>query len=177
MRAEVGRDLQREGEAQVDQISDSADIDQHTKTNALKIHWADIDASNNFTRPDEWINMADEPDHQEFCDREQAFFLKSIREDMDLSDWMADAVNSLRIVLAVDERASAPSARSSSRLGGPLTSSHNREVPRGQIASDRAAPRRPERLAFSPMRALAPPAAIAARQKRLSLHLKCHGKD
>jgi predicted dehydrogenase len=90
-------------EAKADQISDSADIDQHTKTNALKIHYADIDAENRFTRKDEWINMADEPDHQELCDREQAFFLKAIREDLDLSDWMDDAVNSLRIVLAADE--------------------------------------------------------------------------
>jgi predicted dehydrogenase len=90
-------------EAKADAISDSADIDQHTKTNALKIHYAEIDAQNHFTRKDEWINMADEPDHQELCDREQAFFLKAIREDLDLSEWMDDAVNSLRIVLAADE--------------------------------------------------------------------------
>jgi predicted dehydrogenase len=90
-------------EAKTDAISDSADIDQHTKTNALKVHYADIDAQNHFTRQDEWINMADEPDHQELCDREQAFFLKAIREDLDLSEWMDDAVNSLRIVLAADE--------------------------------------------------------------------------
>jgi predicted dehydrogenase len=90
-------------EARLDAISDSADIDQHTKTNALKVHHAEIDAQNNFTRPDEWINMADEPDHQELCEREQAFFLKAIREDLDLTDWMNDAVNSLRIVLAADE--------------------------------------------------------------------------
>jgi predicted dehydrogenase len=90
-------------DARTDQISDSADIDQHTKTNALKVHHAEIDANNNFTRKDEWINMADEPDHQELCEREQAFFLKAIREDLDLSDWMDDAVNSLRIVLAADE--------------------------------------------------------------------------
>jgi predicted dehydrogenase len=90
-------------DARAEGVSDSADIDQHTKTNALKIHYSDIDAQNNFTRPDEWINMADEPDHQELCEREQAFFLKAIREDLDLTDWMNDAVNSLRIVLAADE--------------------------------------------------------------------------
>ena len=42
------------------------------------------------------------PDHQELCDREQAFLLRAIREDLDLSDHVADAVNSLRIVLAAD---------------------------------------------------------------------------
>jgi predicted dehydrogenase len=90
-------------EAKLDGISTSADIDAHTKTNALKIHHADIDKDNNFTRRDEWINMADEPDHQELCNREQAFFLQAIRENLDLSSSMSDAVNSLRIVLAADE--------------------------------------------------------------------------
>ncbi len=88
---------------QSDQLSDSANIDQHTKTNALRIHYAELDANNNPKVPDEWINMADEPDHQELCDREQAFFLKAIREDLDLSDQMDDAVKSLKIVLAADE--------------------------------------------------------------------------
>ncbi len=90
-------------DAKQDQISDSADIDQHTKTNALKVHYAELDKDNNFKSPDEWINMADEPDHQELCDREQAFFLKAIREDIDLNDQMDDAVKSLKIVLAADE--------------------------------------------------------------------------
>jgi predicted dehydrogenase len=90
-------------EAKTDAISTSADIDAHTKTNAIKIHYADIDKDNHFKRRDEWINMSDEPDHQELCNREQAYFLKSIREDLDLTDSMSDAVNSLRIVLAADE--------------------------------------------------------------------------
>jgi predicted dehydrogenase len=89
-----------ETEAGPDKLSDSADIDQHTKTNALKLHHAEIDAANNFTRPDEWIDMSDEPSHQELCDREQAWFLRTIREDIDLAESMDDAVNSLRIVLA-----------------------------------------------------------------------------
>ncbi len=92
-----------EAEAKADGLSDSADIDQHTKTNALKLHHAEIDSANNFTRPDEWLSMADEPDHQALCEREQAFFLRAIREDLDLSAWMDDAVNSLRIVLAADQ--------------------------------------------------------------------------
>lgn len=90
-------------DAKLDEISDSADINQHTKTNAVKVHFAEMDADNNFTRPDEWINTEDEPDHQELCDREQAFLLRAIREDIDLTDQMNDAVNSLKIVLAADE--------------------------------------------------------------------------
>ena len=52
---------------------------------------------------DELISTEDEPDHQALCDREQAFLLRAIREDLDLSLHLADAVNSLRIVLAADE--------------------------------------------------------------------------
>jgi predicted dehydrogenase len=85
------------------EVSESADIDRHTKTNALRVHHAAIDADNNFLRPDEWIDLAGEPDHQALCEREQAFFLSAIREDLDLTDGMNDAVNSLRIVLAADE--------------------------------------------------------------------------
>lgn len=78
----------------------SADIDQHTKTNALKLHHAEIDAENRFTRADEWLDMSEEPDHQALCEREQAWFLRTIREDLDLTESMVDAVSSLRIVLA-----------------------------------------------------------------------------
>ncbi|MFQ5972058.1 MAG: Gfo/Idh/MocA family protein [Alphaproteobacteria bacterium] len=81
----------------------SADMETHTKTSMLRLHHSDIDAGNHFTRPDETIDMADEPGHQELCDREQAFFLEAIREDVDLTRHMEDAVNSLRVVLAADE--------------------------------------------------------------------------
>ena len=47
--------------------------------------------------------MEDEPNLQELCDREQALFLRAIVEDLDLTDSMAAAVNSLRVVLAAEE--------------------------------------------------------------------------
>jgi predicted dehydrogenase len=81
----------------------SDDIDSHTKTNCLRVHHAAIDARNEFVRPDEFISTEDEPDHQALCEREQAYLLRAIRENLDLTDHMADAVNSLRIVLAADE--------------------------------------------------------------------------
>jgi predicted dehydrogenase len=83
--------------------SGSDDIDSHTKTNCIRLHHSDIDANNEFVKPDELINTEDEPDHQGLCDREQAYLLRAIQEDLDLSDHMHDAVNSLRIVLAADE--------------------------------------------------------------------------
>jgi predicted dehydrogenase len=81
----------------------SDDVDSHTKTNCIRLHHAELGANDEFARPDEIINTADEPDHQGLCDREQAFLLRAIRQDVDLSDHMQDAVNSLRIVLAADE--------------------------------------------------------------------------
>ncbi|HMR18586.1 MAG TPA: Gfo/Idh/MocA family oxidoreductase [Sphingobacterium sp.] len=81
----------------------SDNVDAHTKTESIRVHYANIDAANNFTRQDEWIDLSDEPNHQELCNREQAFFLKAIQEDLDLSRSMQDAINSLEIVLACDE--------------------------------------------------------------------------
>ncbi len=81
----------------------SDDIDSHTKTNCLHLHHAALDANNEFVKADEFISTEDEPDHQGLCDREQAFLLRAIRDDVDLTDHMRDAVNSLRIVLAADE--------------------------------------------------------------------------
>jgi predicted dehydrogenase len=81
----------------------SDSVESHTKTESLRFHHADIDDKNNFIKADEWINLTDEPDHQELCNREQRFFLKAIDENLDLTDHMEDAVNSLRIAFACDE--------------------------------------------------------------------------
>jgi predicted dehydrogenase len=83
----------------------SADVDSHTKTNSLRVHWQDRDAHDQFTRRDEWVDTNDEPDHDGLCRREQEFLLRAIRDDVDLTDHLADAVNSLRIVLAADRAA------------------------------------------------------------------------
>ncbi len=81
----------------------SDDVDAHTKTSALRLHHAALGPDQTFIRNDELISMSDEPGHDDLCQREQAYFLKAIVEDIDLTDHMADAVNSLRIVLAADE--------------------------------------------------------------------------
>lgn len=81
----------------------SDDVDSHTKTESIKIHHAAIDSKNQFTKEDEWIDMQDEPDHQELCNREQQYFLKAIRENIDLKVHLDDAVNSLKIAFACDE--------------------------------------------------------------------------
>ena len=81
----------------------SASIAAHTKTESIKVHDAALDDQDRFIKQDTWIDLADEPDHQELCNREQRFFLKSILEDIDLANPSNDAINSLRIAFACDE--------------------------------------------------------------------------
>jgi predicted dehydrogenase len=81
----------------------SANVAAHTQTEALRIHHAQLTAEGNFAQPDTWIDLTDEPDHQELCNREQRWFLQAIHDQLDLSEHLADAVNSLRIALACDE--------------------------------------------------------------------------
>jgi predicted dehydrogenase len=81
----------------------SDDVELHTKTTTLRVHHADLDGADQFTQSDTWIDLQDEPDHQELCNREQRYFLRAIRENLDGSDHLQDAVNSLRIAFACDE--------------------------------------------------------------------------
>lgn len=86
----------------MDESAKSDDIDTHTKTARIRIHSA-AQAGGRFASPDTLLSMADEPGHQELCDREQAFMLQAIRQDVDLTRHMRDAVASLKVVLAADE--------------------------------------------------------------------------
>ncbi|GAB4043715.1 Gfo/Idh/MocA family oxidoreductase [Spirosoma litoris] len=81
----------------------SDNVDSHTKTESLRVHKAALDANDQFVETDTWIDMQDEPDHQELCNREQRYFLRAIQENLDLTDHMQDAVNSLQIAFACDE--------------------------------------------------------------------------
>ncbi|MGE3830745.1 MAG: Gfo/Idh/MocA family protein [Parvibaculaceae bacterium] len=74
----------------------SDDINAHTKTNQILWHHSDM------SKPDERIDVSDEPGHDDLCEREQRYLLKAIEEDIDLTDHMNDAVKSLKIVLAAD---------------------------------------------------------------------------
>ena len=81
----------------------SADIDGHTKVGAILVHTPGADRS---------IEMPDEPGHQALCDAEQAYMLRAIAEDIDLTRHMSDAVSSLAICLAADQ---------SIRTGAPIS--------------------------------------------------------
>ncbi|MER8832783.1 Gfo/Idh/MocA family oxidoreductase [Mesorhizobium sp. M0045] len=81
----------------------SDDIDTHTKTSTIRLHSAATGADGKFAKPDEMLLMEGEPGHQDLCDLEQAFVLKAVREDLDLTRHMDDAVKSLAVCLAADE--------------------------------------------------------------------------
>ncbi len=72
----------------------SSDIDGHTRVGGILLH-----------KPtgDRRIDTGDEPGHQGLCDLEQAYMLRAIAEDIDLTRAIEDAVQSLRICLAADE--------------------------------------------------------------------------
>ena len=74
--------------------SESSDVDSHTAVGSLLVHRTEGDAV---------IDLPNEPGHQELCDAEQAYILRAIAEDIDLTRHMNDAVQSLRICLAADE--------------------------------------------------------------------------
>ncbi|MBC7480184.1 MAG: Gfo/Idh/MocA family oxidoreductase [Pseudorhodobacter sp.] len=72
----------------------SSDVDGHTSVGGILVH-----------RPsgDTLITDTQDPGHQGLCDLEQAFMLRAITENLDLTRATRDAVQSLRVCLAADE--------------------------------------------------------------------------
>lgn len=87
----------------MDEGARSDDIDTHTRTSRIRIHHSKLDDNGGFAKPDTLLDMADEPDHQALCEREQAYLYRAIVDDLDLSRHWRDAVQSLRICIAADE--------------------------------------------------------------------------
>ncbi len=81
----------------------SADIGGHTTVKRLHLHHSEMDEAGKLSHDDEMIDTPDEPGHDELCYLEQEFFLKSIQDDLDLSDHLREVVHTLKIVLASDE--------------------------------------------------------------------------
>jgi predicted dehydrogenase len=73
----------------------SDDIDTHTKTALIRVHKVGAGDTD--------LSMADEPGHQDLCNREQDFVARAILEDIDLARHLTDAVRSLAVCLAADE--------------------------------------------------------------------------
>lgn len=82
----------------------SSDIEGHTRVGGIRIHRVGLG--------DEDVAMPGEPGHDALCAAEQAYILKAITDDIDLTRHMQDALQSLAICLAADE---------SIRTGKPVT--------------------------------------------------------
>ncbi len=73
----------------------SSNIDSHTRVGALRLHPTNGD--------DRLIDLPNEPGHQQLCNAEQAYMLRAITDNLDLTRHMSDAVQSLSICLAADQ--------------------------------------------------------------------------
>ncbi|MFK8080169.1 MAG: Gfo/Idh/MocA family protein [Granulosicoccus sp.] len=87
----------------MDEAARSDDIDTHTRTSQIRIHRSELDVDGGFAKEDTLLDMADEPDHQALCNREQAYLYDAIVNDVNLVRHWRDAVQSLRICIAADE--------------------------------------------------------------------------
>ncbi|WOO39544.1 Gfo/Idh/MocA family oxidoreductase [Rubellicoccus peritrichatus] len=82
---------------------ESANVEAHTGTQSLQFHHSALNADGEFQHEDEWIPMESEPDHDALFQLEQEYFLKTLDEDLDVTDLLQAACNASRIVLAADE--------------------------------------------------------------------------
>jgi len=80
----------------------SADVEQHTKGESLRVHHAQLSTEGKFVHQDDVLDVSNEPDHDGLCLLEQEMFLGAIRGEQDMTGHLQGAIDSLRIVLAAD---------------------------------------------------------------------------
>lgn len=80
-----------------------SDVSKHVTVDSIILHSSEAGPDGYAAKPDQIIKLEDEPDHNELCKREQAYLLKAINEDIDLTAHVNDAVNSLKICFAAVE--------------------------------------------------------------------------
>jgi len=82
---------------------DPSDVSKHVVVDSIILHSSEAGPDGYAASKDQLIKIPDEPDHNELCKREQEVLYKAITEDTDLTDHVADAVNSLKICFAAVE--------------------------------------------------------------------------
>lgn len=81
----------------------SSTVDAHTQTEHILVHKSARNAEGELEASDEFIELEDEPDHDELCRREQLFFLQGILGKSDLTEHQDSAIRASEIVLAADQ--------------------------------------------------------------------------
>ena len=79
---------------------DPADLQKHPSVDSIILHSSAMGSAGESTQVDQVLKIENEPDHNELCRREQEYLLNAIVEDLDLSEHLADCVNSLKICCA-----------------------------------------------------------------------------
>ena len=82
---------------------DPSDVSRHAEVDGIIVHSAEAGNTGYAAKKDQVIRLEDVPDHNELCKREQEVLYKAITENVDLTDHVADAVNSLKICFAAVE--------------------------------------------------------------------------
>jgi len=80
----------------------SSSVDAHTQTERILVHRSRRNENGELEQADEYIELDDEPDHDELCRREQLFFLDGILGKTDLTEHQDSAIRASEIVLAAD---------------------------------------------------------------------------
>jgi predicted dehydrogenase len=80
----------------------SSSVDAHTQTERILVHRFQKNEKGELEQADEFIDLDDEPDHDELCRREQLFFLDGILGKTDLTEHQNSAIRASEIVLAAD---------------------------------------------------------------------------
>jgi len=78
-------------------------VDAHCQTERILLHRSQKNEAGELEAKDEFIDLEDEPDHDELCRREQLFFLDGITGKADLTEHQNSAIRASEIVLAADE--------------------------------------------------------------------------
>ena len=100
----IARALAKEGaNIMINGMGDAVAIEAERATIEKEFGVTAIYSGADMTKPDERIDMTDEPGHDDLCEREQRFLINAIDKNVDLGDHMDDAIKSLRIVMAADQ--------------------------------------------------------------------------
>ena len=81
----------------------SSSVDAHTQTERILVHRSKKNEQGELEQDDEYVDLEDEPDHDELCRREQLFFLDGINGKSDLTEHQDSAIRASEIVLAADK--------------------------------------------------------------------------
>ncbi|MDF1813760.1 MAG: Gfo/Idh/MocA family oxidoreductase [Verrucomicrobiales bacterium] len=80
----------------------SSSVEAHTQTERILVHRSKVGENGELEPVDEYIDLDDEPDHDELCRREQLFFRDAILGQVDITEHQDSAVRASEILLAAD---------------------------------------------------------------------------